>query len=133
MNHKLPLILAVGMAIAVVALYTWDSNFPRVVWVDESEPVAVVEGELADVPESLRQTYTPPQNIYLPEMPFLIVRDIDKPAISRCKNMAYRTVDSFSRHVNSNLVRADKKLYTLARIVYGECIDVTLVTYREGI
>ncbi len=132
MNHKLPIILAVGMAIAVVALYTWDSNFPRIVWVDEG--VQVAEGELSDVPESLRPTtYTPPRNIYLPEMLFLVVKDTDSVAISRCKNMAYRTVDTFSRRVNSNLVRADKKLSTLARIAYNECIDVSLATYRDGI
>ena len=132
MNHKLPIILAVGMAIAVVALYTWDSNFPRIVWADES--VQVAEGELSDVPESLRPTtYTLPRNIYLPEMLFLVVKDTDSLSSSRCKNMAFRTVDTFSRQVNSNLVRSDKKLYTLARIAYSECIDITLATHRDGL
>jgi len=131
MNHKLPVILAFGMAIAVVALYTMDNDFPRVVWVDEVE---VVEGNLSDVPESLRPTtYAPPRNIYLPEMLFLVVKDTDSLARSRCKNMAFRTVDGFSRQVNSNLVRADKKLATLARIALSECIDITLATHRDGI
>ena len=125
MNHKTPVILAIGMAIAALGLFAWDQN--------ASQPIAVAEGKLEDVPESLRQTYVPPQNIYLPKMMFLVVKDTDKPAISRCKNMTFRTVDSFSRQVNSNLVRADKKLYSLARIVYNECIDVVLVTYEEGI
>jgi hypothetical protein len=127
MNPKLPVILAVGMLIASVALFTWDRSM-------ESQPVSVQEGELADVPESLRPTtYAPPENIYLPEMMFLVVKDTDKPAISRCKNMSYRTVDAFSRQAHSVLVRKDKKLYTLARIVYSECIDVSLATYEDGI
>ncbi len=79
------------------------------------------------------RTYTPPVNIYLPTMMFLVAKDIDSKGIMRCKNMAYRTVDSFSRRVNSNLVRADKKLDALARIVYNECIDVTIDAYKEGL
>lgn len=84
-------------------------------------------------PANAETTYTPPQNIYLPEMMFLVVKDTDSLGITRCKNMAYRTVDSFSRRENSNLVRADKKLNTLARIIYNECIDVTIDAHRKGL
>lgn len=127
MNNSTPFILAIAMASAALGLFAFDYNW------NESIEIQDQETKLEDVPESLRQTYSPSRNIYLPEMMFLVVRDTDAPGISRCKNMAYRTVDSFSRRVNSNLVRADKKLKTLADIVYGECINVVLVTHREGI
>lgn len=94
----------------------------------------VQESKVSAISEDTRSTtYIPPVNIYLPKMMFLVVKDIDGKSSARCKNMAYRTVDSFSRRVNSNLVRADEKLYTLARIVYDECIDITLDTFREGL
>lgn len=94
----------------------------------------VQKSKMSAISEDIRPTtYTPPVNIYLPEMMFLVIKDTDSLTATRCKNMAYRTVDSFSRRVNGNLVRADKKLYTLAQITYNECIDVVLITYREGI
>lgn len=125
MNYKLPIILAVGMIIASVALYA-GAPYGRVVWAEEGKP--------EDVSESLRPTtYTPPTNIYLPEMMFLVVKDTDSLVIARCKNMTYRTVDAFSRRENSNLVRADKKLKTLAYIIKQECIDVSIDTHRKGL
>ena len=128
MNEKLPLVLAIGLAGIVALLATFN-------WLDaEPVSVSVQVGELSEVPENLRPTtYTPPRNTYLPEMMFLVVKDNDRAVIARCKNMAYRTVDLFSRRENSNLVRADRKLRTLANIVYGECIDVALITHRKGL
>jgi len=130
--NKFSFYIAVFLGL-VAGQVTWglwghDYFFP------ESQPVEVQQGAIEDVPESIRPTtYVPPENIYLPEMMFLVVKDTDKPGIARCKNMAYRTVDTFSRRVNSNLVRADKKLHTLASIIYDECVDVVLITYTDGI
>lgn len=132
MKHKLPIILAVAMAALALSLYLSDRGFEPARLA--TQPVEVKQNELAVVPVSLRQsTYTPPQNIYLPEMMFLVVKDTNSLGITRCKNMAYRIVDSFSRQVNSNLVRADKKLNTLARITYNECINVTIDTHKKGL
>lgn len=109
------------------------SDHGRIVWAEDTNPKPAVEQTEPVIPESLQSiTYTAPHNIYLPEMMFLVVKDTDSKEITRCKNMAYRTVDSFSRQENSNLVRADKKLRTLARIAYGECINVVIDIYRQG-
>lgn len=94
------------------------------------EEIQTQAAELLAQNEKANTTYTPPENIYLPDLMFLVVKDTDDPAIALCKNSAYRTVDEFSRAVNSGFVRKDKKLYTLARITYGECIDVSLAAMR---
>ena len=141
MNEKLPLILAIATAVLVSFLIAFNWN--------DAEPVDCSRGcTLAELPEELlpfayeimeaaekreAETYTAPRNIYLPTMMFLVVKDTDKPAIARCKNSAFRIVDSFSRQVHSNLVRADKKLITLARIAYSECIDIAIITHEEGL
>ncbi len=125
MNHKLPLILAITMAVAIVSLYLSDTYF------EPAEPVEVRQGTMDEVPESLRQiTYTPPPNIYLPDLMFLRIDAGDSLAVEQCKNMTYRSVDDFSRQVNSNLVRADKKLRTLARITYDACLELQIAMIK---
>ncbi len=126
MNQKLPLILAVAMALiaGLLALFNWNTPPPQ--FANTGEPAAVHE--------SIRPTtYTPPVNTYLPVMMFLVVKDTDKPVFTRCKNMTYRVIDTYSRRENDDLVREDRRLKTLARLIYNECIDVALLTHLEGI
>ncbi len=120
MNHKLPVILAIAMAVAALSLYLSDSYF---------EPVETVEAvEAVEIQQA--RTYTPPPNIYLPDLMFLRIDAGDSLGVEQCKNMTYRTVDDFSRQVNSNLVRADKKLRTLARITYDACLELQIAMIK---
>lgn len=126
MNDKLPLMLAVAMA--AVGLLAFVLTF-------EARPITIAEGELSPIADGtqIATTYTPPVNTYLPEMMFLVVKDTDKPVFTRCKNMAFRVIDTYSRRENDDLVREDRRLKTLARLIYSECIDVALLTHLEGI
>jgi len=120
----------IGLVAGQVTWGLWGHDY----FFPESQPVEVQQGAIEDVPESLRPTtYTPPVNIYLPEMMFLVVDDTDSIPVKRCKNMAYRTVDKFSRQINSNLVRADKKLYYLAGIIKDQCMDVMIAQLKDEI
>lgn len=91
--------------------------------------IAVVIVAFFTYPAYAETTYTPPQNIYLPEMMFLVVKDTDSLGITRCKNMAYRTVDSFSRRANSNLVRQTRNWLRL-HVLYttnASTLQLTLI------
>lgn len=132
MNTTLAYILAIGFAIAGTALFMYDSNTALFMHdSDTSQPVEVQEPipHRDEVPDSLR-TYTPPPNIYLPDLLFLRIDAGDGLGVTQCKNMTFRTVDDFSRRINSNLVRADKKLYTLARITYNACLELQIAMFK---
>lgn len=129
MNNKLLLILAVGMMIAAIGLWSWQHNN------NNNQPIDITKTMLPAIADGtqIATTYTPPVNTYLPVMMFLVVKDTDKPVFTRCKNMTYRVVDTYSRRENDDLDREDRKLKTLARLIYSECIDVALLTHLEGI
>ena len=68
MNHKLPVILAIAMAVAALSLYLSDSYFKP------AEPVEVRQGTMDEVPDSLR-THTPPVFEFKPRIKEFILED----------------------------------------------------------
>ena len=78
------------------------------------------------------ESYQLPPNIFLPEMPFLVVKESDSVDTRRCKIQAYNIVDAFSRQAPGIFVRRDAKLARLASIAFSECAETAIARLRNG-